>query len=297
MQLVLTKDEQQQAFVADLAAMLAKLPRWMIFNDGVRRNFGIEGEGRVKEDVKYLVAAYCEIRDDDLSPFKDDILNELPQLLFNTNAMRVRAKPEYRSSSLSCEEYPYVERCIKECICLFMALEQRLGMVNLKGTIHTDEVWFAGISDEVVYQMLATNAWLIYVHCGITPNTKGFARYIFSASPIRRYGFCNHFDYMLSGLVNITKRMQIDFSDAEMGELLPFDEAHHTALTVMREVHTTFLLEYYQAGRYDAIAINQAAEVATEWLDAKVDDKTFVPGVVAHMVDMVERRLCNWNLN
>lgn len=284
-----------------IAKVISDLPRWMWLSGTSRTSKGPQLEGRLKDELGYITdSCIRHSADVDMSPWREDIINATLEAVFNeddlTTNERVRFKP---TKSISAD--PRIEQTCMSVICIFLALEQRLGLVSLVGTC--DRLIVTNLSDEQVVGMLGFNAYLVYIN---HPSNRGTE--IFSKAPIRRYGFCNHFEYMVSFLNRLVSSEHpscVAWSGAKI--LKGTEESRLAGILWMRKLHTHFLVLYWEKvlgnhlAQFTLLPIHLqecAYEAVFGWLSGKLDNETDVNvGDVHEMIDLIERRLCNWDLN
>jgi hypothetical protein len=283
--------------------IISKLPRWMWLSDTARTNRGPQLEGRLRDELGYIVNSCISVATDDISPWEKDIVNAVLDCVYNEDNMSINDKVRFKPGKVIAI-HPGLENACRWAICIFLTLEQRLGLVALSST--SDVLEIVGIEDKKIQDMFGYNAYLTYQYHGNKHGTE-----IFSKAPIRRYGFCNHFEYMLCYLHELAASPQLQ---QESPVLKDREVARLQGIIWMRKLHVCFLNIYWGTVHYISNEIryallpgnnfitghlqSSAEEAVSRWLYSEVDKGTDISvGDVHEMIDLIERRLCNWDLN
>lgn len=293
------KDNNPQTY----AEIISKLPRWMWLSDTTRVNRGPQLEGRLRDDITYIVDSCISLSADIITPWKEDIVNAVLDCIYNEDTMSINEKVRFKPSKII-GVHAGIELACYWAICIFLTLEQRLGLVPLSGT--NEQLEIRGIDDKKIQNMLGYNAYLTYQCHGSKHGTI-----IFSKAAIRRYGFCNHFEYMLCYLHDLANNSTYQYaSNVLKGQ----EEARLQGIIWMRKLHVCFLniywdtihnipenLQYAVLPVTNLITLNlqrSAESAVASWLTSKVEEGIEINvGDVHEMIDLIERRLCNWDLN
>lgn len=291
----------------DFIAALKKLPRWMVFTDtSPMAKRGPLVADRIKEHIHELTLAFQR-------PQVDVDTGDLYRALFDSSSEReiLRAEIAIPKTAAGVDEF-HSKLAI---LATYYALGQRLGAITIERDDTTEDVTYVGLSEEEVYAMYADNAELVYImaqrlaRCnqdGIpVPGKTRFEGACLSKAPIRRWGFCNHYEYMLPNLWLLLDKAERSDYDRELAAAVTSETTRVAALIKMREIHTQFLKNYLvrlgQAKEINlprGLAMSMAmADVFAELTVLRGQAGDYWPALVHAIIDLVERRLSTWDMN
>jgi hypothetical protein len=217
------------------------------------------------------------------------MVTEVVDSLLTDDGLAMRKTSHYKPSRDILTDNVLFDVC-KLTLALFHTLEYGLGMIVSERV--DGNLVVVGVSDLKIRQMYAYNTSLVYKYA-----TEGRGVTNISRAPIRRWGFCNHFEWVLPALVE---------------RLLVLREDKTTAINTVNAtqwlglVHTAFLNQYLtyvseQIKLDDAWIVEEIA--LTSWIFEayRVAVLSYIGSLsrkdVASVIGLIECRLCNWDLN